>query len=306
MTFNTQPKDDQIIQIGEKSWQIIAPAKINLNLLVGPLREDNFHPVDSVVSKITLYDEIFLELISETSNGQIEFSCEGFDAGDDADNLVVKAAKLGNELLKSRGIDQVDLRISLIKNIPTGAGLGGGSSDAAAILRWFDNHFSLNMPDQELYQQASKLGSDVPLFLASESSRMTGRGEIIQPIKLPNFYALLCMPGLHCPTGPVYNAYDQKPIEITPERAIVDWELPCEQWSNQLINDLRLPAFYVMTSLAEISEILEAELGRPVLLTGSGSSLFALFNNLEQAQKAHLKLSNKLRSCTLIVTKNEW
>ena len=306
MNFDTQPKDTQIVQTGESSWQIFAPAKINLNLLVGSVREDNFHPVDSVVSKITLYDTINLSVINRAGVGEIKFSCAGFDAGCDADNLVVQAAKLGLELATTQNKQAVDLEISLEKNIPMGAGLGGGSSDAAAILKWFVEFYNLQISQEQLYQQAATLGSDVPLFLAGVSSRMTGRGEIIKPTELPDFYALLCMPNLHCPTGPVYNAYDQAPIEITDQRTCVDWNKPCDKWGRQLFNDLRKPAFKVIPELENISANLQSATNQPVLLTGSGSSLFVLYSNLDQATQDLKILPEHLKSKTVIISKNSW
>ena len=302
--FDTETRSAQIVQTSPGNWQVFAPAKINLNLLVGPLRKDGFHPVDSVVSKISLYDT--LQICEQSGQGDIDFSCAGFDAGPDSDNLVVRACKIGNSLAANQGIEPVSLRISLAKNIPTGAGLGGGSSDAAAILSWYKMRYNLQISDADLFAHAAILGSDVPLFLAGVSSRMTGRGEIIAPVTLADFFILLFMPELHCPTGPVYKQYDSNPREITDAPTQKDWLADSKTWHEFLVNDLAAPALAVIPKLAKVKTRFETLTKKQAFITGSGSAMFQIYPSIKSAQTILESLPEDIASRCAVASQNPW
>lgn len=177
-----------------------APAKINLTLKIRGLRPDGYHELDSVVARVSLYDELRFTL---RGDGELAVDCPT-DCGPVEQNLVSRAAML----LKQAAGTPKGAEIRLAKRIPMGAGLGGGSSDAAATLMALNQLWELDLPGAYLAELGERLGSDVPLFLASPACRMQGRGEIIEPMAIREFFAVLFTPALVCPTPAVYKQYD--------------------------------------------------------------------------------------------------
>ena len=262
-----------------------APAKLNLNLLVSPLREDGFHNVDSVVCPISLADTLGVEPASH-----ISLTCDR-DVGPTEENLVYRAAML---LVESAGRD-LGARIELRKNIPAGGGLGGASSDAATTLLALDALWQLCTPAETMHSLAAQLGSDVPMFLNRQPARMTGRGEILSPIQLHPFWAILCTPPIHCPTGPVYGAFDALPPKTMDQPDASLWLEEPESWAPHLENHLAAAAFIVRPALREYAGALASQLARAVHVTGSGSSLFILYNSAPAAEAALLSLNESLQ-----------
>src|SRR5437588_4838865 len=156
--------------------QILAPAKINLLLRILNRRPDGFHEIETLIALISLYDKIDIE----KQNRWIDFSCDDPTLSTGDDNLVVRAAKLFLEHAKIKS----GLSIKLQKKIPHGAGLGGGSSDAAATLRGLNRLFEADLSRNELSKLGSQIGSDVPFFLFESAATGKGRGEIVEPSKL--------------------------------------------------------------------------------------------------------------------------
>lgn len=273
-------------EITDDGLRLWAPAKINLNLLVGPRRADGFHDLDSLVAKVALYDRIDLH---PRTDDKITFSCTAgkglpkamADCGPDDRNLVVRAAKL-LETFKpvDAGVD-----IHLTKHIPPGKGLGGGSSDAASTLVGLNELWRLGLPMDRLAALGAQLGSDVPLFLGTPSSRMTGRGEVLAPAPLPPFSAVLLLPEVSTSTAAVYKAYDEIPPSASfkgkplADRQIDIRELASAQpsaWPQLLENDLAPAALQACPPLREVWEAFQAAAGGTVCMTGSGSALFVL------------------------------
>jgi 4-diphosphocytidyl-2-C-methyl-D-erythritol kinase len=254
--------------VGE-TIRLWAPAKINLNLHVGPVRDDGFHPLDSLVAKVTFYDRIDLQL---RSDGRLMLEVEGLDCGPGEQNLALRAARM---LLGEAGGSGANLRLS--KHIPPGMGLGGGSSDAAAVLRGLRELWSLDVADGQLAEMAARLGSDVPLFLAGPASRMRGRGERLSPVQIHPFAALMVLPQLHCSTGEVYRVYDEQPVALAGQEMLEEIAThPPSAWRDRLRNDLAGPATVVCPELDELQRRLATALGVPVSVTGSGAGLFVL------------------------------
>ncbi len=171
-----------------------APAKINLGLWVGPKTADGYHPIDSVMHTIALHDVLTIE-----SSEQFEVLAADADDIDPKSNLVTKAY----HWLLQQGADVPNIRVHLEKNIPIGAGLGGGSSDAAAIIRWGATSETIDI------QKASRVGMDVPFFIRGGAARVRGYGEQITP--LPDRHGetvLLLNPGFEVSTEMVYDMYD--------------------------------------------------------------------------------------------------
>ncbi|MDH5526740.1 MAG: 4-(cytidine 5'-diphospho)-2-C-methyl-D-erythritol kinase [Nitrospirota bacterium] len=178
---------------------VLAPAKINLHLSVLGRRADGYHSLDSRFHAIGLYDHLTLE----DGPQEVTFTCsEPSLAG--SGNLAVRAAEA---LRRHTGVRR-GVRIHLKKEIPSGAGLGGGSSDAAAVLVGLDRLWGLNLPPSELASIGADLGSDVPFFIYGGAARVGGRGEVVMPEKpLADTWCVLVFPGIHMDTRAVFLEY---------------------------------------------------------------------------------------------------
>ena len=281
---------------GLRAW---APAKLNLDLRVFPPRADGFHPLDSVVAKITLFDRIDLH---PRADGQVRLSCQGADCGPAEKNLVWRAANRLGGGAAGRGAD-----IELVKRTPPGKGLGGGSSDAAATLLACNRLWDLKLSAEELGAVAAEMGSDVPLFLGPPASRMTGRGAVLEPLAVHPFTAILCLSGLFCSTPQVYAAFDRLPAPAEYER---DVELlasrPPSAWRDRLRNDLLPAAEAVCPELGDLRWRLECQAQLPVCLTGSGSGLFILCDDDSEADTILARLDDELKSLCGVVRNCPW
>jgi 4-diphosphocytidyl-2-C-methyl-D-erythritol kinase len=296
---SAMPAQPRLLRAEDGGLRAWAPAKINLNLLVGPRRDDGYHGLDSLVAKVTLYDRIDLR---PRGDGRIRFSCAGADCGPDEKNLALKAARALAAAVPAsgRGVD-----IELHKRIPPGKGLGGGSSDAAAVLAALHELWGAPLNAGELQKLAMTLGSDVPLFLGPPASRMTGRGEVLAPIDVHPFAAVLILPACECSTAAVYRAFDDmgktraretrdRPHFRPPKVGSVP-SFPGEQidlavlsrppstWRGLLRNDLSAGALQVSPQLAVLWDGLRAAIAPPVCLSGSGSGLFVLCDDEAEA-----------------------
>jgi len=181
---------------------IRAHAKINLDLRLGARRPDGFHPIDTLFVRTDVADQLSA---SPSPDGSLSLQIEG-DEGLSAgpDNLVLRAA----QALKEKGKSTAGANLRLKKEIPQGAGLGGGSSDAAAALKLLRNLWALTVSDAELSEIGARLGSDVPFFLQSSPARGTGRGEVLESIPLQSLpWAVLIHPGFGSSTAEAYRRY---------------------------------------------------------------------------------------------------
>jgi len=275
-----------------------APAKINLDLLVGPRRQDGYHSLDSYVCKLTLYDRIGLR---RRGDGQIRFSHSGIECGPAESNLALRAARL---LAEARDVPGVDL--TLHKTIAPGAGLGGGSSDAAAVLWGLDRLWGLGLAADQLADLAARLGSDVPLFLGPACSRMTGRGETLAPVDAAAFYAVLILPPVTCSTQAVYRQFDllaREPATQLPPQLLPQ---PPSAWRAELVNQLGQAARAIYPDLARLWDQLREVLPLPVHLTGSGSGLFVLCDHRDEAADVARLIPPPVRSWCVGAERNPW
>src|SRR6266404_2377297 len=180
--------------------QILAPAKINLSLRILNPRADGFHEIETLIAPISLYDKIDIE----KQNRWIDFSCDEPTLSTGDDNLVVRTAKLFFEQTKTKS----GVSIKLHKKIPYGAGLGGGSSDAAATLRGLNQLFETKLSLEDLVKLGSEIGSDVPFFLFESAAICKGRGEIVEPTKLTKKMSILLMkPAFGVASGWAYSRW---------------------------------------------------------------------------------------------------
>jgi len=284
-----------VTQTSPSSLRLFAPAKLNLNLLVGPRGVDGYHFLDSFVVRISLYDQID---VRHRDDDVVAIHCEGTDCGPPEDNLAVKAARLIIEYaMVGAGVD-----IYLKKYIPPGRGLGGGSSDAAYMLAGLNMLWKLNLPTEVLRELAGRLGSDVPLFLNPPTVRMTGRGEHCSPIYVHPFVAILLLPMQRCGTAEVYQAFDSQPVAMIQQfdpRVLAT--SPPSYWRVYLYNQLAGAARKVCPAIGEIQDRLAAAAGIPVHITGSGSAMFMMCDNDAEAQAVLGRIPEDLRRRCAIV-----
>lgn len=250
---------------------IQAPAKINIYLKVVNRREDGYHELRTIMVPISLFDEIFLAP-AETG---IHLSAPGCNCSD-ADNLVYKAAAL---FFEHTGIPP-GISIGVNKRIPVGAGLGGGSSDAASVLLGLNDLFQTELSTGDLMALAARLGADCPFFILRRPLLMGSRGdEVIQEVHLQEREYLLVIPPFSLSTAQVYSEV-KSPLTPDVVRFTIDNKgynvIAPEQW---LENDLETAAFGICPELKLIkSELIDAgALG--VLMSGSGSSVFGVFKD---------------------------
>jgi 4-diphosphocytidyl-2-C-methyl-D-erythritol kinase len=206
-----------------------------------------------------------------------------------------RPTRIGGEAIRVRPVVAV-----LEKRIPLGAGLGGGSSDAARTLLGLNDLWQVNWPIERIARIAGRLGSDVPFFLYGASSVCTGRGEIVRPVAKPRAarWVVLILPDLHMPTPAVYRRFDELGLGFDDEIAgEVDWNqwatLSSKELLPRVVNDLEQPAFELQPALNELRTGIEVQLGRTVRMSGSGSSLFTLFDDVNEARAAASGISEE-------------
>jgi 4-diphosphocytidyl-2-C-methyl-D-erythritol kinase len=282
--------------------QVLAPAKINLHLRVGSRRDDGFHPLVSWMCTIGLFDSLSFERSDLTVPREFALRCDKPDIPCGAENLVCRAAvAIGQVSSEPLGIDAV-----LRKSIPSGAGLGGGSSDAARTLVALNDFCKVGLAISELSALAAKIGSDVPFFLHEPSAICRGRGERVEEVSPPMVrWVLLILPAIHCPTPRIYQRFDE--MRLGDESALAD--IPWKDWAllsardllPHLVNDLELPAFALFPELAAMRQRAEECLGRTVRMSGSGSSLFTLFDDHDACESAVTSLRAILKAEILSV-----
>jgi 4-diphosphocytidyl-2-C-methyl-D-erythritol kinase len=258
-----------------------AYAKINLDLRLGPRRPDGFHPIDTFFIRVDLFDTLDAEV---TNTGKCTLVVEGDSKlSHGSDNLVLRAA----QLLQKRAAKNLGVHLHLKKTIPQGAGLGGGSSDAASALLLLRELWSIPCTDGELSSLGSELGSDVPFFLQPYAARATGRGEIIQPVHLKDLpWAILIHPGFPSPTAAAYAAYAKAPI---PSPEGLPLHLTQGDGSKLTLyprNDLEGPVEKKFIWIRSAREWLQKQTGvLTVRMSGSGSTVFALLRTQKEADQ---------------------
>jgi 4-diphosphocytidyl-2-C-methyl-D-erythritol kinase len=257
-----------------------APAKVNLFLEVLGKRPDGFHAIATLLVAIRRYDT--LDFKEETS-GAIHLSCNRSDLSTGPDNLVVRAARL----LQERSGCKRGCRIRLTKRIPLAAGLAGGSSDAAATLQGLDQLWKLGWNRNDLERLGAELGSDVPFFFHLPAAWCTGRGEIVKPVTLPRplDLVLLC-PEFGCSTATVYRHAEisAKPRDGADILNAVQKGDP-RAIGRQLFNRLQPAAEKIAPTLTEYWQRLLALKPAGALMSGSGSSLFAVCRDRLEANR---------------------
>ncbi|MGI8436666.1 MAG: 4-(cytidine 5'-diphospho)-2-C-methyl-D-erythritol kinase [Chthoniobacterales bacterium] len=271
--------------------QLRAPAKINLSFQILSRRQDGFHEIETVMAPISLYDEITLTAFDEP--GEIRFRCDDPTLPSGDDNLAVRAARL---FLREARL-QTGISIELKKRIPHGAGLAGGSSDAATVLLGMNQLFEIGLTTNQMASLAAQLGSDVPFFIFQSAAKCRGRGEIVEPLALPRSLPLLLLkPAFGVPTPWAYGRWKD-----SRELTAIDYR-PQFFADRKFHNDLERPVFEKHLFLAQAKMWLRAraEVG-VALMSGSGSTLFAVLRENvsanDLARRAKAELDPELWTC---------
>lgn len=253
-----------------------AYAKINLGLRVGGLREDGFHPVSGIFQSIDLSDSLTLD----SGEADSILTSAGGPVPERLDNLAFRAAAA----VRNHAGAAHPLAMTLDKGIPTAAGLGGGSADAAAALAMAGAYFSTERAALEA--MAARLGSDVPFCFRGGTARVGGRGEMVSPIEDLGGFALgLVVPPFEIATPDVFATWDQ--LDDSPGLRIGAGDLPpALRAEDHLTNDLYPATVVVAPELDEWRLELENRWSRPLMLSGSGPALFAFFLDREEAADA--------------------
>lgn len=267
-----------------------APAKINLTLHVLGTRPDGFHNLESLVVGVDLCDRVRCGLLSQTG---LEVNCTDSSLAN-RDNLATRAV----ELLAQHIGREANVRIEIEKCIPIGTGLGGGSSDAAAALRLCNHLWDADLGNDELARIGAEIGSDVPLFFSLPAAVMAGRGERVQPVTMQwSGWVLLVLVDAFVSTADVYR--DWHASEKTEPRPNAVQRMAsaatADDLSPLLVNDLTPAVMRVCSAVAEIHKTLkDAGLGT-FHVTGSGSTMYRLFDDRDVANR----IANEIKTLNL-------
>jgi len=301
----TMSEKKQITSVGD-GLLVLAPAKINLSLLIAGKRADGFHNIETIMAKVDLFDEILFQPGQKPGIGLV---CKGpCWAPDGKGNLIYQACKL---VLDGCGT-AADIKITVTKNIPAGAGLGSASSDAAATLIGINQFLQLGLGGQQLRELAPKLGSDVAFFLDGPLSICAGRGEKIEKLSENfNFQALLILPDISVSTKKVYANYRHNPALYEKLRGQINELLEKNRIDlvpKMCTNMLEVSSFGLYKELALLKERIESLGIRPLCMSGSGSGMFYIIDDTdeERVEKDKHKLEENIGCKSIIVRNNRW
>jgi 4-diphosphocytidyl-2-C-methyl-D-erythritol kinase len=259
--------------------RVLAPAKVNLHLEVCARREDGFHDIVSLFQAVSLYDELHLTV----TEAELGIRVTGDFGLPMAQNIITRAARV---FLEETGID-AGIDVEVVKRIPMGAGLGGGSSDAAATLRCLAELLAPSMSLERLHAMAVGLGSDVPFFLNSVAALVTGRGDLVTSLQPRTDFTLAAVfPGICVGTAEAYISLDSAGRTTTAPRSpreVMECyaAMPMPSWG--FMNSFDEVVFALHPALAGLRDALLSEGAARAGLTGSGSTVVGLF---EQEQAA--------------------
>lgn len=262
--------------------KVKAPAKINLTLDIVGRRPDGYHDVAMVMQTVSLYDEVSVEFTGE-EGGAISVSCPGFpDVPDDDSNIVCKAARAFYAHTK---LEPRPLSVTIDKKIPTQAGLAGGSADGAATVLALNKLHETHLEMSEMADICAKAGSDMPFCLLGGTMLATGRGVTLKKLRsLPDCYIVICKPEISVSTAEAYARCDSRP----PKGFLYTDELIKRLYSRDIrgLSSCLYNEFEQVMELEEINEIKREMMRCKALgasMSGSGSAVYAIFNNEKRA-----------------------
>ncbi len=261
-----------------------APAKLNLALLVGPVRPDGFHEIASLMVPVTLAD---LVVVERTPGVTLDVVC---DVAPGADNL---AARMVRELEERLG-RTFEVRVTIEKRVPAGGGLGGGSSDAAATLVALERLFALDLSPKLRYDAAAAVGSDVPFFLWPGPQIAMGRGQVLKDVELPALHLVIAVPDVSLSTAAVYRWRDEDAEvtlkEFAPRARLLSSRVQSARTVKDVAalvaNDLEQSVVAREPRVAELIGRLRGAGAAAAAMTGSGAAAFGVFASAARARKA--------------------
>jgi 4-diphosphocytidyl-2-C-methyl-D-erythritol kinase len=270
---------------------VSAPAKINLVLRILDRRHDGYHNLWSIMQTVALEDELQIRLAPDRRD--IRLRCDTEQLAGDRSNLVYRAAVA----VLGKAQQTVGMDIQLSKRIPMGAGLGGGSSDAAATILGLNRLLQLGWSEGEMAEVGQPLGSDIPFFLFAPSAVVAGRGEMVKPIRISDRrWVVLVKPGFGVETKWAYQELAMTRDSVRPLSQIhvdldrqthVNWS----QLAEAAENDFETPVFARHDSLRRIKQVLLAGGAELALLSGSGATVFGLFHDQVAAKQAQAQVA---------------
>ena len=269
--------------------EVTAPAKINLALLVGPLRPDGFHEIASLMLPVTLADRVVVE---RTPGAGLDVVC---DVAPGERNLAANLVRG----LEARLERTFEVRVTITKQVPHGGGLGGGSSDAAATLTALERLFDLDLSTRLRYEVAGAVGSDVPFFLWPGPQLAMGRGQVLKPVELPELDVVIAVPDLGLSTAAVYGWRDEDAETAITGFAPRAVELASAAQATATVadvaalvrNDLEASVVARRPEVGALRDRLLAAGALTAAMTGSGSAVFGLFATGAEARKAREALA---------------
>lgn len=246
-------------------------AKINLGLNITEKRPDGYHNLETIFYPVPIEDALEINILNE-GNGKFRLHQAGLEIEGEAEsNLVVKAYKLLDDRFNLPPVD-----IHLFKHIPSGAGLGGGSADAAFMLKLLNNKFELGLPDDTLEEYAAKLGADCAFFIKSRPTYAEGIGNIFSPLplSLKGYRIWLVKPDIFVSTRDAFAKIKPHHPEMSLKEIAL---LPVEEWNGRMVNDFEESVFPQFPAIGEIKEEMYRQGAVYASMSGSGSSVYGLF-----------------------------
>ena len=289
-------------QSSQSEITVFAPAKINVVLRILDRRPDGFHNLWSIMQTVALEDEVSIKICADRQD--IQLRCDAAQLAADQSNLVYRAAA---EVL-ARARQPIGLDIELRKRIPMGAGLGGGSSDAAATIIGLNRLLRLEWSPTQMADAGQSLGSDVPFFLFAPSAFVAGRGETVRPVVIEGGrWVVLVNPGFGVNTKWAYQELAVTRPAVTPLSPVqqsLDRQSQVS-WA-QLIaaaeNDFEAPVFAAHEKLREIKRNLRNYGAEIALLSGSGATVFGVFASEARARQAQAQFANEISMTAFVVS----
>lgn len=264
-----------------------APAKLNLSLDIAGTRPDGYHELRMVMQTVGLCDTITLS----PALGWVRLTCDDPTLPTDERNLAYRAAQM---FLRALGL-QNGVDINIQKRIPSSSGLGGGSSDAAAVLRGLDLLLGARMTDHDLFSMAEQLGSDVPFCLTGGTQLAMGRGTLLEPLPPLHGWAVVAKPPVDVPTEWAYRAYDECLAVVRPPDTEAMLQAVEHSDLNGVIRSLgNVLELITATQYPVVSEYVEkftAAGAAKAIMSGSGSAVFTLTANAHEAQMIAARLA---------------
>jgi 4-diphosphocytidyl-2-C-methyl-D-erythritol kinase len=277
-----------------KSLYVRAPAKINLFLRVTGRRPDGFHELVSLMCPVALYDTLTLT----PSKQGLHVICGHSDVPEDESNLAARAARLFiDAAFPDAHRPASGLTIHLDKTIPVGAGLGGGSSDAAAVLTALNRHCGYPLSTPALMELGVRLGADVPFFILGGAALATGIGDRLEPLShLSPWTAMLVYPNVAVSTAWVYKNLNLRLTKDEKKLRKFHFKDRFFNVDEHMVNDLEPVTIKAFPVIEEIKRLLLAHGAAGAMMSGSGSTVFGLFETHGRAESAYSALCNNQRS----------